>query len=75
MKNLAPSNAFKDKYRKIEKIGEGTYGVVYKSLETQTGETVALKKIRLEQEEEGIPSTALREISLLKQLNHPNIIK
>jgi serine/threonine protein kinase len=36
---------------------------------------VALKKIRLESEEEGIPSTAIREISLLKELNHPNIVK
>lgn len=38
-------------------------------------EMVALKKIRLESEEEGIPSTAIREISLLKELNHPNIVK
>lgn len=36
---------------------------------------MALKKIRLESEEEGIPSTAIREISLLKELNHPNIVK
>lgn len=35
----------------------------------------ALKKIRLESEDEGIPSTAIREISLLKELNHPNIVK
>ncbi|GBP97385.1 Cyclin-dependent kinase 1 [Eumeta japonica] len=34
-----------------------------------------MKKIRLEAEEEGIPSTAIREISLLKELNHPNIVK
>lgn len=36
---------------------------------------MALKKIRLEQKEEGIPSTAIREIALLKELNHPNIVK
>jgi serine/threonine protein kinase len=36
---------------------------------------VALKKIRLELEEEGVPSTALREISLLKELDHPNVVK
>ena len=41
----------------------------------QTGEFFALKKIRLESEDEGIPSTAIREISLLKELNHPNIVK
>jgi len=53
-----------ERYQKIEKIGEGTYGVVYKSKDRVTGEIVALKKIRLEAEDEGIPSTAIREISL-----------
>ena len=58
------------KYKKIEKpVGEGTYGVVYKAECLKTGETVALKKIRLEVEDEGVPSTALREISLLKELS------
>jgi serine/threonine protein kinase len=64
-----------DKYVKIEKpVGEGTYGVVYKARCKVTNETVALKKIRLESEDEGVPSTALREISLLKELDHPNIV-
>jgi len=40
-----------------------------------TEELVALKKIRLESEDEGIPSTAIREIALLKELQHPNIVK
>lgn len=61
-------------YRKLEKVGEGTYGVVYKALNKKTGEIVALKKIRLESEEEGVPSTAIREISILKELQHPNIV-
>lgn len=64
-----------DKYQKLEKIGEGTYGIVYKARETATGDLVALKKIRLETEDEGIPSTAIREISLLKELKHPNIVQ
>ncbi|CAK56733.1 unnamed protein product (macronuclear) [Paramecium tetraurelia] len=64
-----------EKYEKKEKLGEGTYGIVYKALDRNTNEYVALKKIRLESEEEGIPSTAIREISLLKELNHPNIVK
>eukprot|EP00992_Anisonema_acinus_P006312 TRINITY_DN20241_c0_g1_i1.p1 TRINITY_DN20241_c0_g1~~TRINITY_DN20241_c0_g1_i1.p1 ORF type:complete len:323 (+),score=75.20 TRINITY_DN20241_c0_g1_i1:58-969(+) len=63
-----------DRYRKLEKIGEGTYGVVYKAQDRTTGEIVALKKIRLESEEEGVPSTAIREISILKELQHPNIV-
>ncbi|KAJ1341100.1 hypothetical protein BSLG_004302 [Batrachochytrium salamandrivorans] len=64
-----------DNYEKMEKIGEGTYGVVYKAKDKITGDTVALKKIRLETEDEGVPSTAIREISLLKELKHPNIVK
>eukprot|EP00667_Euglena_gracilis_P012457 EG_transcript_12795 len=63
-----------ERYRKIEKIGEGTYGVVYKAEDTQTGRIIALKKIRLETEDEGVPSTAIREISILKELQHPNIV-
>lgn len=64
-----------EKYEKIGKIGEGTYGVVFKAKDTSTGELYALKKIRLESEDEGIPSTAIREIALLKELQHPNIVK
>jgi serine/threonine protein kinase len=54
---------------------KGTYGVVYKAKNRETGEILALKKIRLEQEDEGVPSTAIREISLLKELQHPNIVR
>ncbi|XP_010545939.1 PREDICTED: cyclin-dependent kinase A-1 [Tarenaya hassleriana] len=64
-----------DQYEKVEKIGEGTYGVVYKARDKVTNETIALKKIRLEQEDEGVPSTAIREISLLKEMQHVNIVK
>ena len=70
-----------ERYQKIEKkapdatIGEGAYGVVYKALDKQTQKYVAMKKIRLEVEDDGIPHTALREISLLKQLDHVNIVK
>ncbi|XP_034575976.1 cyclin-dependent kinase A-2 isoform X2 [Setaria viridis] len=62
-------------YEKVEKIGEGTYGVVYKAKDRHTNETIALKKIRLEQEDEGVPSTAIREISLLKEMHHRNIVR
>lgn len=64
-----------DNFVKIEKIGEGTYGVVYKARDKLTGKLVALKKIRLETESEGVPSTAIREISLLRELAHPNIVQ
>ena len=55
-----------ENFHKIEKIGEGTYGIVYKATDKITEQVVALKKIRLETESEGVPSTAIREISLLK---------
>ncbi|XP_052805726.1 cyclin-dependent kinase 2-like [Mya arenaria] len=64
-----------ENFQKIEKIGEGTYGVVYKAVDRNTGQLVALKKIRLDADSEGVPSTAIREISLLKELDHVNIVR
>lgn len=64
-----------ENYAKLEKVGEGTYGVVYKAKDVNTGRIVALKKIRLEAEDEGVPSTAIREISLLKELDDDNIVR
>jgi len=61
-------------YKKIEKVGEGTYGVVYKGEHKPTKTVVALKKIRLQADDEGVPSTAIREISMLKELRHCNIV-
>jgi cyclin-dependent kinase len=64
-----------ERYQKLEKIGEGTYGVVYKAKDKLNNQIIALKRIRLEAEDEGIPSTAIREISLLKELRHINIVR
>lgn len=61
---------------KKKKKKTGTYGVVFKAKDLDTGNIVALKRIRLEAEDEGVPSTSIREISLLKELNHDdNIVK
>jgi hypothetical protein len=49
--------------------------VVYRSRNKDTGEIVALKKIRLEAEDEGVPSTAIREISLLKEMKDENVVR
>jgi len=64
-----------EKYTKIDKVGEGTYGIVYKAKNKENGEIVALKRIRLDSEDEGVPCTAIREISLLKELKHNNIVR
>jgi len=64
-----------DKYEKLQKIGEGTYGDVYKARDKASNKMVALKKIKLEHTEEGVPSTAIREISLLKELNDDTIVR
>lgn len=64
-----------ENFQNIEKIGEGTYGIVYKAHDKITGQLVALKRIRLDSEADGVPSSALREISLLKELEHPNVVR
>ena len=63
------------KYKGTEKLGEGTYGVVYKAVCEHNNSVVAIKKIRLENEDEGMPSTAMREIAILRELDHPNIVR
>ncbi|KAI9677965.1 MAG: negative regulator of the PHO system [Bathelium mastoideum] len=60
-------------FQQLEKLGEGTYATVFKGRNRQTGEFVALKEIHLDSEE-GTPSTAIREISLMKELKHENIV-
>uniref|UniRef100_A0A4W3K060 cyclin-dependent kinase n=1 Tax=Callorhinchus milii TaxID=7868 RepID=A0A4W3K060_CALMI len=60
-------------YVKLDKLGEGTYATVFKGRSKLTDNLVALKEIRLEHEE-GAPCTAIREVSLLKDLKHANIV-
>uniref|UniRef100_G1KYS6 Cyclin-dependent kinase 12 n=1 Tax=Anolis carolinensis TaxID=28377 RepID=G1KYS6_ANOCA len=63
-----------DKFDIIGIIGEGTYGQVYKAKDKDTGELVALKKVRLDNEKEGFPITAIREIKILRQLIHRSVV-
>ena len=62
-----------DAYIKLEQLGEGCFVTVFKGFSNLTKQVVALKEIRL-QEEEGTPFTAIREASLLKELKHTNIV-
>lgn len=64
-----------ERYRAVGPLGSGTYGTVTKAVDTVTNEVVAIKKIKLEHEEEGVPGTAIREVSLLKELQHPHIVE
>lgn len=57
------------------KVGQGTYGSVFMGVDKKTKEIVALKRINTEQEENGFPITAIREVSILKELSHKNIVK
>uniref|UniRef100_A0A1A9V421 Cyclin-dependent kinase 12 n=1 Tax=Glossina austeni TaxID=7395 RepID=A0A1A9V421_GLOAU len=61
-------------FETIAQIGKGTYGQVYKARDHRTKEMVALKKVLMDHEKEGFPVTAVREIKILRQLNHPNIV-
>ncbi|KAK7207398.1 kinase-like domain-containing protein [Myxozyma melibiosi] len=63
-------------FQKLNQLGEGTYGVVHRAVDRRTKSIVALKAVRIfaDGKRDGIPNTALREISLLKSLRHQNII-
>ena len=57
------------------RVLSGTYGIVYKVCHRPTSQIYALKKIRLEGEDDGVPATAIREISILKELRHQSIVQ
>jgi serine/threonine protein kinase len=63
------------RFERLEKIGEGTYGMVFKVRNRANNEILAMKKIKLDSEDEGVPSTSIREISLLKELNHKHVVR
>lgn len=70
---LAPC-AHVDKYEALNRIEEGSYGVVTRAKDRVTGEVVALKKLKLERETDGFPITSLREITTLLASRHPNVV-
>lgn len=75
MLNVVPLT-FKDstRYTIVEKLGEGSYGAVYKVHDNTNGQNMAVKIILTKDSPEGIPSTTIREITNLKYCSHPNIL-
>jgi serine/threonine protein kinase len=61
-------------FERLQKIGEGTYGVVFQARNRTTDKIVAVKIMKFDQEEDGIPPTTLREMSILRSISHPNIV-
>ncbi|GFQ07547.1 cyclin-dependent kinase g-2 [Phtheirospermum japonicum] len=63
-----------DEFERLNSIGEGTYGVVFRAKDKKTGEIVALKMVKMDNEREGFPMTSLREINILLSFHHPSIV-
>jgi len=61
-------------YEKLNSIEEGSYGIVFRARDKQTGDIVALKKLKLDEEKYGFPITALREINALMGCRHDNVV-
>ncbi|KAK4477800.1 hypothetical protein RD792_017062 [Penstemon davidsonii] len=64
-----------DSFEKLEKIGQGTYSTVFRARDLETGKIVALKKVRFDNFEPESVRFMAREITILRRLDHPNIIK
>jgi cell division cycle 2-like len=62
-------------YERLNQIEEGSYGVVFRAKDKQTGDIVALKKLKLDEEKHGFPITALREINSLMTCRHENVVR
>lgn len=70
-----PATRDGDIYTIVSQVGEGTFGQVYKAVNSHNNSKVALKRIRMEGEKDGFPVTAMREIKLLQSLRHENVVK
>jgi len=90
LKRTLPTITTRYHFTENDKIGEGTYGVVYRAFDTQTGATVAIKKLKDQpgHEGRGLPPTVFREIAvcllltlcsiaskLLRELVHENVVR
>lgn len=64
-----------ERYTLLEVIREGRYGAVHRAHDCLTGDTIVVKKIPIMNPSEGVPSSVIREVSLLKELKHENIVR
>lgn len=62
-------------FEERNQIGEGAYGEVRKGVDKESGEIVALKKIKMDQEKDGFPTTSIRELKMLRMLKHENVVR
>lgn len=63
-----------DRFERLNRIEEGSYGIVFRARDRDSGDVVALKKLKLDKEKNGFPVTSLREIYTLINVKHPNIV-
>uniref|UniRef100_A0A3B4TKP0 Cyclin-dependent kinase 4 n=1 Tax=Seriola dumerili TaxID=41447 RepID=A0A3B4TKP0_SERDU len=65
-------------YEPVAEIGGGAYGTVYKARDTESGQFVALKSVRVQTDQNGLPISTVREVALLRRLeqfDHPNVVR
>lgn len=65
-------------YEPVAEIGGGAYGTVYKARDTESGKFVALKSVRVQTDQNGLPVSTVREVALLRRLeqfDHPNVVR
>lgn len=63
------------KFDILEKLGEGAYGTVFKAIHPQFPKPIAVKVVKITENDDGFPSTSAREVAILKSINHPNVIQ
>ena len=73
-KEQSPISTEENRLQINECIGTGTYGDVYRCFDRKLNKTVAVKKMKIPNDGQGIPSTVLREISILRDFNHDCVI-
>ena len=74
--DILADDVLKERFEVTKRLGEGTYGTVYDALDKVKQTRVAIKSVKFHgREKEGIPPTTIREIAILKELDHKNIVR